>query len=447
MKAVLLDKLRSLVGPANVLAGVDLSPYVVEGRTPEAAVFPASLEETRAVVEAAGAEGVPIVPWGGGTAAAVGTPAARAGIVLGLGRLTRLVEHEPGDLTATVQAGMTIASLQAALRARGQWLSLDPPDAARATVGGVLAANASGPRRHLYGTPRDLLIGVTVVTSDGAVVRGGGKVVKNVAGYDLPKLFVGSWGSLGVIVEATLKLRPVADVERLVAVRFDRVKDAGAAARAVTGSDLVPTALELLDIDAARALGHGLGADAPAGVSGPALVVGFDGLAEQVDWQCAELARLTAPLSGGRIETLAAEAWDGLATAAPRAFGTPAAVMRLVVMPAQVADVMEQAVGAARARGLSAAMSAHAGVGVLTAALDAAGRSPEAADVVAVLHEWRAMAQAGGGHATLESAPLTVKAEVPVWDDVGAAGRIMQRIKAQLDPRGILNPGRFVAGI
>lgn len=447
MEAVLLDKLRSLVGPANVLAGVELSPYVVDGRTPEAAVFPGSLEEIRAVVEVAAGEGVPIVAWGGGTAAAVGTPAAGAGIVLGLGRLARLVEHEPGDLTATVQAGMTIAALQTALRARGQWLSLDPPDAARATVGGVLAANASGPRRHLYGTARDLLIGVTVVTGEGAIVRGGGKVVKNVAGYDLPKLFVGSWGTLGVIVEATLKLRPVADVERLVAVRFDRVKDAGAAARAVTGSDLVPTALELLDAEAASALGHGLGAAAPGDAAGPALVVGFDGLAEQVDWQCGELSRLTAPLGGGRVEPLPAEAWDGLATAAARAFAPAAAVMRLVVLPAQVADVMDQAVGAARARGLAAAASAHAGVGVLTAVLGTAGRSLEASDIAAVLQEWRAMAQAGGGQATLEWAPLTVKGEMPVWGDVGAAGRIMQRIKAQLDPRGILNPGRFVAGI
>ncbi len=433
------------MGPANVLTGVDLSPYVVEGRTPEAAVFPGSPEETRAVVEIAASASVPVVPWGGGTAAAVGTPAARAGLVLGLGRLSRLVEHEPGDLTATVQAGMTIAALQTALRARGQWLSLDPPDARRATVGGVLATNASGPRRHLYGTARDLLIGLTVVTAEGAVVRGGGKVVKNVAGYDLPKLFVGSYGTLGVIVEATLKLRPVPDVERLVAVRFDRMKDAGAAARAVAGSDLIPTALDLFDAEAGRALG--LMAAASPGMAGALLVIGFDGLAEQVDWQCGELARLSGPLGGARVETLPAEAWDGLTTAARKAFDAPAGVMRLAVMPAQVADLMEQAAGAARARGFASAISAHAAVGVLTAALGAPGGSPEPAAVAAVLHEWRGMARAGGGHATLEWAPLTVKSEVPVWDDAGASARIMKGIKAQLDPRGILNPGRFVGGI
>src|SRR5439155_18113 len=115
----------------------------------------------------------PVVPWGGGSAVGVGVPPARAGLVLLLTRLSALVEHEPGDLTATAQAGVTVAALQAALRARGQWLSLDPPDAARATLGGVLAANASGPRRHLYGTARDLLIGVTVVTAGAGDARRG----------------------------------------------------------------------------------------------------------------------------------------------------------------------------------------------------------------------------------------------------------------------------------
>ncbi|MBI3636845.1 MAG: FAD-binding oxidoreductase [Candidatus Rokubacteria bacterium] len=437
-----LDTFRGIVGPANVLTGIEISPYVVEGRTPDAAVFPGSADEVRAVVEAAAASDTPIVPWGGGTAALAGTPAARSGIVLGLRRLARLVEHEPGDLTATAEAGITIAELGRALRARGQWLSLDPPDRERATLGGVIAANASGPRRHLYGTLRDLLIGVTVVTADGAVVRGGGKVVKNVAGYDLPKLFIGAWGTLGIVVEATVRLHPLPEEDRLVFVGFDRLKDAGAAARAVGASDLIPSALDLLDGEAARALGIAAAA-APVAA---ALVVGFDGLAEQVAWQCDELARLTAPLGGrGVSRPLPEAAWDGLAGAAAAAFETPAAVMRLVVMPAQVAELMEQ--GAQAARGLPTAWSAHAGVGVVTAALFAADSQPDTATVAGVLGEWRGMARAGAGHAVLEWAPLAVKAALPVWDDAGAAGRIMQRIKAQLDPANLLNPGRFVAGI
>jgi glycolate oxidase FAD binding subunit len=425
-----------------VLTGVDLGPYVVEGRTPDAAVFPGSVAEVRAVVDLAGATGTPVRPWGGGTAADLGTPVLRTGIVLGLGRLNRLVEHEPGDLTVTVEAGVTVAALQAALRERGQWLSLDPPDPERATVGGVIATNAAGPRRHLYGTARDLVIGATVVTGEGAVVRGGGKVVKNVAGYDLPKLFVGSFGTLGVMVELTLKLRPLSEAERLVAVRFERVKDAGAAVRAIMGSDLIPNALELLDAEASRALPLG-----GIGPGGAALVVGFDGLAEPVAWQTEELGRLTGPLGGRALETLAPGAWGRLGRAARGAFAAPAAVMKLAVLPAAVADVMEQGASAARQRGLLTAWSAHAGVGVLTGALFTLGEPPEPGPIAAVLEEWRSIARAADGHGVVEWAPLTVKAQVSVWDEAGAAGRIMQRIKAHLDPLNVLNPGRFVAGI
>jgi glycolate oxidase FAD binding subunit len=435
----LLERLRAAVGPDHVLTGVELSPYLIEGRTPEAAVFPGSVDEVAAVIAQAAEAGVPVVPWGGGTAVGVGVPPARAGVVLVLARLGAILEHEPGDLTATAQAGVTLAALQTALRARGQWLSLDPPDAARATLGGALAANASGPRRHLYGTARDLLIGVTVVTGEGVVVRGGGKVVKNVAGYDLPKLFIGSFGTLGVIVEATVKLRPLPDEERLVAVRFERLKDAGAAVRALLSSDLIPNAVDLVDAAAGAALGL---APAPA-----TLAVGFDGLGEQVDWQVAQLAAVVAPCGGAPPTPLPSATWDRLASAARDAFDAPAAVMTLSVLPSAVAATMEQGAEAARQRGLASAWCAHAGVGYLTAALRAEGERADAAPVAAVLADWRAAAHAGGGHASVTWAPRTVKSALPVWDDAGAPARLMQRIKAQLDPNGVLNPGRFVGGI
>ena len=439
MPEPLLDKLRAVVGGSHVLVGVELSPYVVDGRTPEAAVFPGSVDEVAAVVSLAAEAGMPLVPWGGGTAAAAGVPAPRAGVVLGLSRLRAIVEHEPGDLTVTAQAGVVLRELQAALGARGQWLSLDPPDADRATLGGVLAANAAGPRRHLYGTARDLLIGVTVVTADGSVVRGGGRVVKNVAGYDLPKLFIGSYGTLGVIVEATLKLRPRPDAERLVAVPFERLKDAGTAVRAILASDLIPNAVDLADAAAARAVG----VDAAPAV----LLVGFDGLGEQVDWQVAELASIVRPYGGQTPTALSAAAWPVLARAAQAAFETPAAVMMLSVLPSVVADTIEQAASTARQRGLSTAWSAHVGAGLVTGAVRAEDDRQDPAMLATVLAEWRAAARAGGGHASIRWAPLAVKAALPVWDDAGAAGRIMQRIKAELDPQNLLNPGRFVAGI
>jgi glycolate oxidase FAD binding subunit len=435
-----LDKLRSLVGPEHVLAGVDCSPYVLEGRTPDAVVFPGSKEEIGAILGLAGEEGIPVLPWGGGTAVGIGAPPARVGIVLGTKRLDRVLEHEPGDLTATAEAGVTLGALQAHLGRRGQWLSLDPADRDVATVGGILASNASGPRRHLYGTCRDLLIGVTVVSADGTVVRGGGKVVKNVAGYDLPKLFIGSFGTLGVLVEATFRLRPRPDADRLAVVRFERLAESGAAARAIMASDLIPSALELVDAGASRALGLG---------EGSALFFGVDGIPEQVEWQCAELERLVRPLGATGSEVLEAQArdalWRQLGELGGRGAEDVAAVMKWGVLPTQLPGLMEQAAAVAEKNGLRAALTAHAGIGIARAVLS--GGRADINAVVATLGAWRAAANAAGGHSMIEWAPLPVKERVSVWDEPGPATRLMQSLKARLDPRGILNPGRFVGGI
>ncbi len=436
----MLDKLRSLVGPAHVLAGVECSPYVLEGRTPEAVVFPGSKEEIGAIVTLAGEQGVPVLPWGGGSALGIGSPPTRVGIVLGLKRLDRVLEHEPGDLTATVEAGITLGALQAHLGRRGQWLSLDPACSDRATVGGILASNASGPRRHLYGTCRDLLIGVTVVTAEGTVIRGGGKVVKNVAGYDLPKLFVGSFGTLGVLVDATFRLRPCPDEDRLVVARFERLAEAGAAARAVIASDLIPSALELVDAGALGGLGLG---------SGAALLFGVDGIRDQVEWQCGELDRLLGPLGLTESRVLDGDArdalWRQLGDLSGRGAEDAAAVMKWGVLPMHLPGLMEQAAAIADKNGLRAALTSHAGIGIATAVLSGGGGDIDA--VVATLTGWRTIAKGAGGHAMIEWAPLPVKERVSVWDDPGPSTRIMKSLKARLDPRGILNPGRFVGGI
>jgi glycolate oxidase FAD binding subunit len=439
----MLDKLRGIVGPAHVLIGADCAPYIVDGRAPEAIVLPASKEEVAAVLVAAREAQMPVIPWGGGTKMGIGAPPQRVGLVLALKRLARLLEHEPGDLTATVQAGMRLGALQRELGTRGQWLSLDPAHADEATLGGIVSSNAAGPRRHLYGACRDLVIGLTVVTATGALVKGGGKVVKNVAGYDLPKLFVGAFGTLGVVVEVTVKLRPRPDTDRMVVARFASLKEAGSAARAVMGSDLLPSALDLVDGETLRALDLG-------GPDGAALLIGVDGIAEQVHWQCAEVERMLRLQGLVDARVLDADArdaaWRGRGSLGRSAFPETAAVMKWVVLPAQVADVMEQGMGVAQRAGLPVAMAAHAGIGIIEAVL-AGGAGADAARVSDVLTEWRALVRAVGGQALVESAPLAIKERVPVWDDPGPALRIMQRIKSQLDPAGLLNPGRFVGGI
>ena len=436
----MIGQLRGIVGAAHVLTGVECSPYVLEGRTPEAVVFPGTKEEVAAVLVLAGEEGVPVTPWGGGTRLGVGAPPARVGVVLGMKRLNRVLEHEPGDLTATVETGITLSAFQAELGRRGQWLSLDPPFADKSTLGGILASNAAGPRRHLYGTCRDLLIGITVVSADGSLVRGGGKVVKNVAGYDLPKLYIGSHGTLGVLVEATFRLRPRPDEDRLVVARFERIEEAGAAARAVISSDLIPSALELVDGGAMRALGI----DAGAG-----LLVGVDGIREQVEWQCGELGgllgRSARPSRRCSRARRPRRCGDELGELGGRGADDVAAVMRWGVLPTNLArrhgrerggGHEERAPG--RADGACRRRVGHGG---------AVGRRRDANAVVATLTEWRSIVNGTGGHAMVEWAPLAVKERVSVWDAPGPAIRIMKSIKDRLDPRGILNPGRFVGGI
>jgi len=437
-----VDGIRSIVGSQHVLTGVELSPYVVEGRSPEAVVFPGSIEEISAVLRLASEERVPVTPWGGGTKMGLGPASQRLGLVLGLKRLHRLLEYEPGDLTATVQAGMTLESLQSALGRHRQWLSLDPQFPGRATLGGILATNASGPRRHLYGTARDLLIGVTVVEASGAVIHGGGKVVKNVAGYDLPKLYVGSFGTLGIIAELTVKLRPLPDDDRLVLVGFERLEECGRAARLLMGSDLIPSAVELLDGEALGRLGLAEGEES-------ALLIGFDGLAEQVAWQAEETTRLFLGLGVTRHRLLAGaareETWRAVREIGRRVFPEPSAVVKIGVLSTQVVEIVQQTARIARRNGLRAAFGAHFTLGLVTGVL--AGGQGSAQPVVATIKEWRELARSIGGHLALEWAPLAVKEQVAAWGPSGPEVKIMERLKAKLDPKGILNPGRFVGGI
>lgn len=451
MSPLLLQTLADIVGPAHCLAGADRGPFVVEGRTPCAVVFPGTAEEASRVVAAAAAAGVPVIPWGGGTQMGLGAPPRDGALVVATRRLARVVEHEPGDLTATVEAGITMEALQTALGVRGQWVSLDPPLPARATLGGVLATNASGPRRHLYGTARDVVIGTRVVGADGALVRAGGKVVKNVAGYDLAKLYIGSLGTLGLIVEVTLKLRPRPEADQACWATFADVAAAAAAVRAIMASDLVPHSIELLDGAAAAASQGAMGVAARAGEGvGAALLLGFDGLPVTVAWQVAEAERLlrAAGAAGVRVlgEPEGARALAfvrDLASALPE----PLALARVGVLPAQVGRYATEAAAAVRDAGLGLVTVAHAGSGILRLVLTAAGEGRGVPGTVKALGLLREQARALGGHFLVEWAPLAVKEEVAVWDPPGPAVRLMQAIKARLDPQGIMNPGRFVGEI
>src|SRR5690348_5623484 len=217
----------------------------VAGVVPSFVASPSSTDEAAALLRAAAGAGLAVVPRGAGTGFAWGAPPSRCDLVVDLRSMDQILEHAAGDLVVRVQAGVTIGQLAVALGAAGQQLALDVP--AEATLGGVVATGTAGPRRFRYGAPRDLLIGITVVRADGVIAHSGGKVVKNVAGYDLGKLFAGSQGTLGVITEATFRLHPLPAAVAWVTAEFGPAERAGAVAAvaAAAGSPLVPSAVEL----------------------------------------------------------------------------------------------------------------------------------------------------------------------------------------------------------
>src|SRR5215468_6183880 len=238
--------LRALAAACPAARAADASDAVA-GVTPRYAASPASVAEASAVMRVAAEQALTVVPRGSGSRLDWGAPPRRCDLVVDTLRLDQVIEHAAGDLVARFQAGAGMRRLGEALAAAGQQLALDaaPGDGRAGTVGGTLATGAAGPRRLRYGTPRDLVIGITVVRADGTVASSGGKVVKNVAGYDLGKLFAGSYGTLGLIVEAAFRLHPLPAAAAYTTADAAGPAEARRMVAAAAGSQLAPTAVEI----------------------------------------------------------------------------------------------------------------------------------------------------------------------------------------------------------
>jgi glycolate oxidase FAD binding subunit len=379
---------------------------------------PASIEEAAATLREAAAGDLAVVARGSGGRQDWAAPPRRLDLVLDTGRLAGVVEHAAGDLIAVVRAGTPVQRLQAALAEAGQQLALDTPPGA--TVGGVVAVNGSGPRRLAYGTVRDLLIGVTVVRADGVVAHSGGKVVKNVAGYDLGKLMTGSYGTLGVIAECAFRLHPLPPAAAYVSRPVDDADELGRLLSAVRAAQVVPSAVE---VDAP-----------PAGAAAPtALTVLLEGTARGVAGRVAELRRV---LGAAEVSDDPPAGW----AAYPWRAGEVG--LRVTAALSRVPSLLAAASAAADRRGAALHVRGSAGVGVLYAGLP--GGPADAAR--ALVTDLRDAATAAGGHAVVLTAPPAVRDRVDLWGPVPGLD-LMRRIKEQFDPTGRLAPGRFVGGI
>ena len=393
------------------------------GVRPRAAYAPSTVEECAEVMAMAAREGLRLGFIGGGTALDLGAAPAGLDAVVRTERLARIVEYAPADMVVVVEAGVTLAALQAEVAAHGQRLALDAPWPERATIGGLVATGAFGPLRARYGAMRDLIIGVTLVRADGEVARGGGKVVKNVAGFDLPKIACGALGTLGLVATAAFRLHPLPEVTATVLVPGLGAEAVVGLVAAARNAQLEPASVVALTSTTATAADRF------------DLALRFEGFGHGVEQQVArmvELARAADTSAAGLDEDAAAAFWrrhDAVRTAAPlrvRVAGLPTRFPQIAALVAGLGDVAWYAT-----LGLGFAGGAVADVAATTATVNAA----------------RAALVAEGGSLVVETAPAELRAVVDPWGPVPPAFAIMERLKRRFDPQGRLNPGRFVGGL
>ncbi|MFG2057509.1 FAD-binding oxidoreductase [Micromonospora sp. NPDC048930] len=401
------DPVRA-AGEGDAIAGVP-ARYVAT---------PRDTAQAAAVLRAAAELDLAVTVRGGGTKQDWGSPPRRLDLVLDTTALTGVVEHAAGDLITVVRAGTRLDTLAAALAGAGQQLALDAP-LPGGTVGGAVATNTAGPRRLLYGTPRDLLIGVTLVRADGVVAHAGGKVVKNVAGYDLAKLVAGAYGTLGLVTEAAFRLHPLPAAVAYVSRPADEADEAARLAATVRAAQLVPTALEVA-----------------APPDGPATVtVLLEGTPAGVAARADAARRLL-----GAAATVTDQPPDGWGRLPWWAGGTG---LKLTAALSGVPRLLADARAAADRHGLPLALRGSAGVGVLYAGLPGTA-DPER--VAALVDAVRATTTAAGGHTVVVTAPPEVRDRVDLWGPVDGLA-LMRRVKQRFDPDARLAPGRFVGGI
>jgi glycolate oxidase FAD binding subunit len=402
---------------------------------PESAtdLSPSTQEELRSfLVENFAGPKRPIVPIGGGTSLEVGPPLSDRAVKVATRTLDRVVEFAARDMTITVEAGIPIAQLDEVLRGEGLRLPIDIPQWERATLGGAIAANASGPRRFGLGTFRDYVIGLTAMKADGQVFHSGGRVVKNVAGYDICKLLVGSQGTLAIVTQVTLKLKPIPEASALVCAGFANLSDREAALAGLLTSQTRPIAIDSLNAAAVEGIGNRLRVGIPSG--GPALIVGFEGTQHETDWQTVTLLNELAafrPLGQHVLRNAdGGPLWSALTEFAVA--GDEPLLFEARLLPSKIRQFEEAA------SVLPIEIVARAGNGTLFGKLagpitDQVGVDNKVAELATLF------AQSRGTFAILRGSPTrTKRASASGWEEGPSA--LVRRLKSAFDPENLLNP-------
>ncbi len=410
-----VEQLKSIVGEENVNG---TQPLVV---TPE------SIEQVCEVIKLASTEGWKVLPAGAATWLDVGNTLESADLILSTRKLNRIIEHEPSDLVAIAEAGVTLSAFNQHLAARGQWLPLDPPDDGRTTIGGVVATGLGGPQQFGYGPPRRHIIGMKVVLADGQLIKVGGRVVKNVAGYDLSKLFTGSYGTLGVIVEVNFKLRPLPQETQTI-VAWGEPEELLESGRRLITARLFPVGLTLVSPQLASRVASGDGGRC-------ALLIKFAGSSKTVSEQVRASSSLLQ-LRGVGADPVIADRLEQALAGGPRA--DKEVVFRITVRPSEIDHFVKLL---SRKGATQTVWQADVAEGRLRGVTEVTNES------LAFISSLRADAERIAGRLVIEDSPAELKDLMDTWGNTGNSGSIMLRIKKQLDPQRMFSPGRFSAQV
>ncbi|HEY9610151.1 FAD-binding oxidoreductase [Allocoleopsis sp.] len=398
---------------------------------PSCIVYPNTTEELKQVMACAYRNGWSVLPCGSGSKLGWGGLGKDVDLVISTERLNRVIEHAVGDLTVTVEAGVKLADLQNLLLKEGQFLPLDPAYPQQATLGGIIATADSGSWRQRYGGVRDMLLGISFVRSDGQLAKAGGRVVKNVAGYDLMKLFTGSYGTLGILTEVTFRVYPMPLASGTVVLTGDGDAIASAT-KTLLASALTPTAVELLSTQLVTQLGLG---------QGMGLMMRFQSVKESVNEQSSRILEVGQKLGlGGTRYTDADEAslWKSLPEQIWATPQQPTITCKIGVLPTAAVTSLAHLDTLTSPAGFGL-IHAGSGLGLLRL-------NPEVATPQKIM-QLRRYCESQRGFLTVLEAPNSLKQQLDVWGYGGNALNVMRGIKQQFDPKNLLSPQRFVGGI
>jgi glycolate oxidase FAD binding subunit len=450
----LISGQKEIVGEPNVIHDPDqLKAYALDGKRPKVIVSPETIDQVSKVVAYANQRQLAILPRGNGTKMGMGGIPKKMDIILSTNRLNRITDSDCDNLTLSAESGITLSEVQKHLAkvGKGYFLPLDPPFTDKATLGGIVATNSNGPKRLLYGTARDLIIGTRAVFPNGDVIVSGGKTVKNVSGYDMCKLLIGSYGTLGILCEMTFKLLPLPEKETTLLLCFAKIEAADGFLRELRGSSLIPSSIEILNAVAVQKMKYSLSMPPDGNYL---VAVGLEGVVESIGRQISEMSEMAKKYGNLEAVTLDSDQhrafWVAirdfpceLSQEYPNTIS-----MKSNFLISKSGEMLGSYEKITKELGMEGAYISHAGNGILYSYI-LVGRNVRSKikPLAELIGKLTSEAVKNDGNLIVESSPLSLKKQVNVWGEPRSDYPVMRRLKEQMDPGGILNVGRFVGGI